>query len=359
MSENKPTRRFRDKPPSIFFPLLLIAIGVYFLLINLNVLPGNFWNTIWRLWPVLFIAGGLDGLIRREGMVTNSLFIVLGIVFLLCNFNYLQYSILELIFLLWPLILVAIGFDLIVGKKSIWISLAGVAVFLVILFGALWYVGAGASAGEQMEVTEILQPLNGAEQATVDLAIGAGTITLAGLDNESNLIEGDIPSSDNITTTQSYTVEAGTGQYRLKNDGVYFYTPGTQSQQWTWDLQVNNQIPIDLQMSVGAGTVVLDLVTMNLSDLTYSLGAGTTEIYLPEGGNFQGAISMAVGTLTIYVPAGLEMRINTDTALTAVSMPDSYSKQNDIYTSPGFATGENQVELKIDNAVGTVVIQER
>ena len=107
MSDENPPKGKREKPPSIFFPLLLIALGVYFLLINLGVMEGNFWSTVWQLWPVLLIAGGIEGIIRRDNLVTSAFFAAIGTVFLLCNFDYLDYSILQLIIYLWPLLLVA------------------------------------------------------------------------------------------------------------------------------------------------------------------------------------------------------------------------------------------------------------
>lgn len=358
MTDAQPPKKHRDKPPSIFFPILIIAIGVYILLVNLNVLPGDFWNTFWRLWPVLFIAGGLDGLIRRENMVTSSLFVVVGTIFVLCNFDYLPYNVLELVLLLWPLILVAIGFDLIVGKRSIWISLAGIAIFTVILFGALWYVQPDARAG-QVEVTNILQPLEGAEQARVDIEIGAGTLDIVGLDSDSNLVEGVVPSGENFTVIESYSVDdAGAGDYHLTSEGSYVYTPGTRHQEWTWDLKVNKEVANDLMVSIGAGTSYLELSAFNLENLSINLAVGTGNIYLPETGSYQGEISMAVGSLTIHVPAGVGVRIRTETGLTAVVIQTGYEKQGNIYTSPEFGSSDNQVDLKIDNAVGTIVIQE-
>jgi hypothetical protein len=43
----------------IFWPLLLIAAGVLFLLSNLNVLPFNPWE-LWKLWPLILVVIGLD-----------------------------------------------------------------------------------------------------------------------------------------------------------------------------------------------------------------------------------------------------------------------------------------------------------
>ncbi|MCL5996038.1 MAG: DUF5668 domain-containing protein, partial [Chloroflexi bacterium] len=62
---------------SLFWPIVLIGLGVVLLLNNTNVLPGNAWDWIWRLWPIVFIAWGLDGLLRRE-LVGPALMIGMG-----------------------------------------------------------------------------------------------------------------------------------------------------------------------------------------------------------------------------------------------------------------------------------------
>ena len=61
MSEERPARH-HDVPTSGVF---LLFLGVVFLLQTLNVLPWTIWNTLWRFWPVLLIAGGLSILLRH------------------------------------------------------------------------------------------------------------------------------------------------------------------------------------------------------------------------------------------------------------------------------------------------------
>ena len=58
----------RRRRGSLFGPLLLIALGIIFLLNNVNVLQGDVWNTILRLWPLILIVIGLDSLYQRQGL---------------------------------------------------------------------------------------------------------------------------------------------------------------------------------------------------------------------------------------------------------------------------------------------------
>jgi hypothetical protein len=359
MSDDNPKKGRREKPPSIFFPLLLIALGVYFLLINLGVMEGNFWSTVWQLWPVLLIAGGIEGIIRRDNLVTSTFFAAIGIVFLLCNFDYLDYSILQLIIYLWPLLLVALGIDILIGKRSIWFSLAGAGVLLVIFFGALLLIGGALPDGTEAPESNISQPLNGAERAAYDLQIGAGSLTLDALASESILIEGSIPTSEDFQVEQSYTVISGEGIYNLKTTGQFAFTPGIYGNDLTWILNLNDAIPAKLDLELGAGDATITLTSLLLESVSISLGAGQSSIYLPEQGGFSADIGLAVGALTIYIPEGLAVRINPDTGLTAVTVPESYLKQGDAYVSPDYSSSNNRAELRISNGLGTVKIEEK
>ena len=42
------------------FALLLVLVGGVLLLQNLGVIPWELWLELWRLWPVLIIAFGLN-----------------------------------------------------------------------------------------------------------------------------------------------------------------------------------------------------------------------------------------------------------------------------------------------------------
>lgn len=58
---------------SIFWPILLVGVGVIWLLANLEIIPGwNWWN-LWRLWPLLLVVIGLDLLFGRHSPVIGAL----------------------------------------------------------------------------------------------------------------------------------------------------------------------------------------------------------------------------------------------------------------------------------------------
>jgi len=48
---------------------LFIGAGVLLLLSNLGYLPSQSWDALWRLWPLLLVALGVDQLIGRHSMI--------------------------------------------------------------------------------------------------------------------------------------------------------------------------------------------------------------------------------------------------------------------------------------------------
>ncbi len=48
---------------SVFFPLLIIFIGIVLLLVNTGLLSPSAWEGLWRFWPLILILAGLDHLL--------------------------------------------------------------------------------------------------------------------------------------------------------------------------------------------------------------------------------------------------------------------------------------------------------
>jgi hypothetical protein len=49
-----------------FGAAVLIAVGVIGLLANFNLIPPDFLNQLWKLWPLIPLAIGIGILIRRQ-----------------------------------------------------------------------------------------------------------------------------------------------------------------------------------------------------------------------------------------------------------------------------------------------------
>src|SRR5919197_5037441 len=64
---NEPLAADRPRRRSIVGPTLLIVLGGLLLLNNLGVLPWEVWGNLWRLWPLVLILVGLELLVGHRG----------------------------------------------------------------------------------------------------------------------------------------------------------------------------------------------------------------------------------------------------------------------------------------------------
>lgn len=73
-----PSREF----PNPFWPILLMGGGVILLLVNLGVLSTNGWSQLWQLWPLLLVAIGVDILFGRKSVLGALVGVLLALVVL-------------------------------------------------------------------------------------------------------------------------------------------------------------------------------------------------------------------------------------------------------------------------------------
>ena len=98
----------------VIVALFVIALGVLFLLKNLGV-PISF--DIWQLWPVALILVGLSHLsqTRETGQSLGGwILIAIGVLFLLSNLDIIPYGFFEF----WPVVLILVG--ILILKNAFW-----------------------------------------------------------------------------------------------------------------------------------------------------------------------------------------------------------------------------------------------
>jgi len=356
MSESKasPQRKRR----SLFGPLLLIALGIVFLLNNMGILRDEGWNTVLQLWPLILIVIGLDSIYQREGLVGAIFMIGLGTVFLLANFNLLNIDAWQLVLRLWPVLLVAIGLDLVVGRRSLWASLAGLVILLAILAGALWLQGVRLGSGQALVGQEVRNGLQGARRAEIILEGSAGDVSIHSLPSSNELIDGQVPSGRSARIFEDFSVQGEKAIFRLRDDSNFGYF-GARAGQPSWDLGLTPTIPLEIRFSQGAGVSNLDMSGLQVSGLRASMGVGQMTVTLPASGAFDGKVEGAVGQVVIIVPRGMGLRVRSNLALANLVAPAGYLKRDKVYTSPGYESSQNRIDLELGMAVGNVTIREK
>ena len=375
---------------NLLFPLILISAGVVFLLQNLGLLAGNVWNMLFRLWPLLVILLGLNDLIRNRGIVGPTISIGIGSIFLLSNLNILNWDTWMTIMRLWPILIIAIGLEIFIGRKSIWLSSIGVGMTLALLAAGLWYSGgiqgvnSVIASPAEMEITseEIEQDLDDAKSAYVNIESSVGKLTIDSLSDDKLFIEGKIYSVEQEKITESYKISDDKINYYLGSEfdtgNINNFSDFNNNERLSWELNLTEEIPLFLDISLGVGESELDLSDLQISEFNLNMGVGQTTLTLPNGqyqaqidggvgqtivhlpdeGEIELNVDGGVGEIRIYIPEDMPAKIYVDRGIAGLSIPSSYDKDEDVYTSPRFNKNKDHIKIYISQGIGSIVVRE-
>lgn len=302
---------------------------------------------------------------RRQhhgGFVWPILLIGAGVIFLLSNLGVIDWRVWTSILRFWPLLLIAVGLDILVGRRfplgSILLGLLLIA-FLAAAVGGVLPQFSTASAARVDRTETISQALDGAERATVRIKFGAGEFNLAALpEGSTKLIEGTADLSRGEQLTQDFGNQGGVPTYVLESSGSWSAGPdifGDGGKAWV--LGLNRDVAVDLVVDAGAGESVLDLGGLNLRRFDLDGGVGQATLKLPSEGRYDMKIDGGVGQVIVMVPQGLAVRVQVDGGLGGVSTQGRFSRQGDVYVVGDPATAENRAMIEIQGGIGQVVLK--
>lgn len=350
---------------SLFFPILLVVLGIIFLLRNIGALPGDIWQVILNLWPLILIVIGLDNLFSRQGVAAPTIFIAIGTVILLDNLNFVNWDIWRVILNLWPVLIVAIGLDLLIARRSTWGAILSLILIAFLLGGSLWIMASGSMAVSPAQSEKVEQTLNGAEKAAVEINpavadLHVQAMAVSGTQASPDLLaKGSVQMGGIGSLQQEYNIAGDTGYFTLSWEGESFARPFLRNSDWVWDLSLNTDVPLELAVSMGAGSIDLDLSGIQISDLEVNAGVGRTVVVLPGGeGTLTARIQGAVGEMILIVPEQKAVQVTYNTGLAAISVPEGFVKDGEGYTyNPAGVNSPEWVYLNVDQAIGRISIQ--
>ena len=341
---------------SIFWPVLLITVGIVLFLNNTGRISGSTWQVIWDLWPLLFIIGGIDSLINRSGYAGPIVGIGFGVIFLMCNFGYLQADALDVLIKFWPMLLIAWGVDLIVDHRGVWSAVVGILVGLALLAGIYYLAVYNPAFAGAAETQPIALERNGATDASGSLEMPMGDMMVGDGAGENLLVEGRVTDTGKVQS--SVKVDGTSAGFYIKDTTEGTYTPisgVTSSLQW--DLNLNAAVAYALSADMGAGTMEFDLTGLQVKNLDASTGVGVTTIILPESGKGEVETSVTVGQTVVQVPQNAAVRIELSTALAIPTYPSDFTRTGNVISSPEAAGAAEVQVVRVDSAIGLVSIQ--
>jgi hypothetical protein len=290
---------------------------------------------------------------KRRPNQNQTLAIVLiavGVVIMLMNVGALTWFTTLRFLQLWPVALIAVGVDLWTrGRYRLMVILVALLAAVGLYFSSGSLLGTARATTEQIE-----QSLESASRATVTITSGVSELRVTGLDDTNNLISGKIDLAAGERAIKQFDNNGGVATYELRSEWAQGRMMNLRNH--LWDLALTTGIPLDLTIETGVGRSTLDLRDVQLSNLVVNTGVGETNLTLATG-SYKADVSTGVGATTIRIPTGVAAKVELERGLGAVNVRGDFDKDEDVYTSPNYATAENRIDLRVQGGVGAITIQ--
>jgi len=338
--------RFHRK--SYFGPIFLITIGLVFLAKNLGLIPGEGWGTIWRLWPILLIIGGIDDLFRREGVAWPVLMIGIGGLLLYNYFGPGSWFSWTQILQLWPVLIIAVGIDIFFRGQTGWQSLVGIFLSVVLIGAAVMLAVQGVQVpANYLSVEETY--LSSVNSASVDLSLDVGEFILGAEPGKGDLISCSVTPTDVLDELDQ---DGDSAAYELRSTKPAFF-PHTAR----WELEITPELPIDLSVDNSVGEMRLDLYDLELDSLYINQGVGRMVVNLPGDVSEDVTIKQGVGVIEVEIPEDVRILVDAQNGLTRVDFPADFELDDGFYSSPGASETNADLLIVVEQGVGLVTFK--
>jgi hypothetical protein len=189
----------------------------------------------------------------------------------------------------------------------------------------------------------------------VTVRMGAGTLKVRG--GSKNWMGGDFEYNvPDWKPTIRYATSGGEGDLTIEQSSRRFMGIGPFGKTTNeWDLRLNDKIPTNLTVTVGAGEARLDLGTLSLRSLEIEMGAG--ELQLDLRGNpsrsYDVHIRGGAGEATVKLPRDVGVHVKAVSGVGEIKVRGLHSEGDD-WVNDAYAKSKVQVRLDVQGGVGAI-----
>jgi hypothetical protein len=224
--------------------------------------------------------------------------------------------------------------------------------------------------------TRVLK-LEKAEKAKMNLSMPAGYFMVKG--GSSDLLEGKFKYRKSERSLVVSNLVDSKGQAEVVVDMKKLFHHDIHNEKNTASISVNNSIPLDLELSFGAGEGKFDFRNTNLQKAKFDLGAGDFNIdlsqtslswlkvnagvgkgYIDLSGDWKqdlkAEFSCGVGELILVLPSSSGVRVEVNGALGEVEH-HGFDKDGQTYTNDAFKKSSRKLDITVNGGIGKVELR--
>src|SRR5713226_7177998 len=296
---------------------------------------------------------------RYRGLFWPSVLIIVGVFALLINARVIPVERLDRLADLWPLILIVIGLEIVArrGLQGATAELAGVLIVLVAIGGAAAYVALGPSIPVGIQSLDSSGKVGGLSQAAVVVDAGAANITMQG---SSSL--GDDLFRAHIEYTghkPSVSLDESSGDLNISqsNTSRFFF----QSRHFVLNLQLNSSVPWKIGVNSGASSDSFQLSSLHLTGVDLNIGASHEEMTVgPPIGRVPITVNGGATTVIVHRPKGVAASVSVSGGAASLTFDGRQSHAVGTVTAQtsDYNRATERYEIQVNGGASKVTVDE-
>ncbi|TKI70613.1 hypothetical protein FC756_06875 [Lysinibacillus mangiferihumi] len=195
-----------------------------------------------------------------------------------------------------------------------------------------------------------------AQKLDVEINLGVGEMTVS--KGAKEWLEGSAQYNINkLAPEVNYKLRGNTGEIEIEHKGSSKVKMGNIKN--LWDVQLNEDIPMDLSIETGASKAMLDLRGLKLEKLDIETGVGDLNVDL--GGDwkksFKTNIETGVGQTTVILPSEVGVKITTEKGIGSMNLEGFIAKGKGVFVNEAYEKADIVLEVNSELGVGDVTFK--
>ena len=212
--------------------------------------------------------------------------------------------------------------------------------------------GTQQQVGKMQHDSKSVDPKN-AQSARARLEMGAGELNLSG--GADKLMEADFSYKvPDWKPRVSYDVSGEKGELIVKQGSANGgnLSGGARNE---WDISMNDELPTDLVVRLGAGESNLDLDSLTLAGVDRHMGAGTTTVDMSGdyARDFDATIEGGVGQATVLLPSEVGVKAKAEGGLGGINAK-GLNKVGGSYVNDAYGESDTNLSIDVTGGVGEI-----
>jgi hypothetical protein len=282
--------------------------------------------------------------------------IVLGGIFLLNNFGVLPWSIWTNLWKFWPILLVLIGIEYLIGQ-SISLKTGLILLLLIFIIPIIFAFNPFTNNPFATEKLNVSKPLGDLTKAKIMIDFPTTNLNITTVKNTTKLIEGEISFSKAAQKPKIET-ESSFGQMIVRiNQPTSPGLPFISSLRNETSIGLTEQIPLEIQIDTGASKGKIDLTKLRVDYLEINSQASDLNITFGDLYSARAKIKTKASTVNIKIPKDLATRVKIDSKVKNLSINDRFKKSDGEYKTKGFEDAFTRLDIQIESVAGSITIR--